>query len=215
MKKLITTLLILSSLMMFTSCATKPTDASVSPAATQSTTDQKEAKEKMEEIFQKKCSADEALELAKRSDVVVFEDVGCTFGQEVWDAFYKSVSDGLPAAVLCANYYTLDGQNMSEELYEQEKDNYPVLYFTLLEYDGKEFSIQVRDSSSDKLDRRETFKYLNHYTGDAPATAIYKHYEYYVLVDDADTTWEQIEQGNFSSQYGDMIRHSTVYTNYT
>ena len=214
MKKFITTLLIACSLMTWTSCATKK-NADSSPTATQSYTQQKEAKEKMEEIFGKICPADEALELAKKSDVAVFENLQCISGQEVWDAFYQTVSDGIPSAVLCANYYTLDGQNMSAELYEQEKDNYPVLYFTLLEYDGKEFSIKVRDSSTEKLDQEETFKYLKHFTGDAPRTGNYRNYDSYILVDEDDVTWEKIERGLYSSQYGDWVRHHTVYSNYT
>ena len=109
----------------------------------------------------------------------------------------------------------MDEQNISEELYEQEKDEYPVLYFYLIEFDGHQYSIKTRDSKLADIETDETFKYLLHFTGKGPSTAIYEDYEYYILADDADLTLEQLEKSLFSSQLTDHIRHYFVYSNYS
>lgn len=171
---------------------------------------------KIEDTFSTVCSADEALALAKSSGAVVFEFQGCTSGQDVWDAFYKDVSAGKAASVLCARYYTLDKEGVSEELYEQEKDQYPQLYFNLLKFDGKTYSVETRLSTEQKAESEETYAYLQHYTGDAPTKdALYEKYEYYVLTDDKDVTWDEISRSMFSSSSPDFIRHCMVYDNYT
>ena len=200
MRKIIAVLLLICMLTTLAACAGKRTGTS------------SEEKAKMEELFTKVCTADEALKLSKESDVVVIEDLCCTSGKAVWDDFYKSVSAGKPASVLCAHYYTLDKDHMSEELYEQEKDDYPCLYFTLLEYDGNVFSTKVRLSSSQKNEREDTYKYIQHFTGNAPSTALYSTYDYYVLLDEKAETWEEIEAGLFSSQYGANRKHDTIYS---
>lgn len=203
MRKIIALLLLSCTLILLCSCAKKQANADNS----------RKDGITMEELFQKKCSAKEALEYSKNSNTVVLEDLTCTSGSEVWDEFYKSVSSGKSASVLCAFYYTLDKENISPELYAQEKDLYPQLFFYLVEYDGKEFTVKTRMSSEEKLEREETYQYLKHYTGDAPSTAIYSKYDYYVLVDEEDLTWEDIEKGLFSSQYGAMKKHCTVFEN--
>lgn len=166
-----------------------------------------------ESLFQTICSADEALELARKTDAVVFEGMRCTSGQEVWDAFYQTVSDGSPDSVLCAYYYVLDKEHMSEKLYEEEKDKYPQLFFYLVEYDGKQYSVKTRESTVKALDYQETFRYLLHFTGEAPASAAFSTYDNYVLVDDPSATWEGIMEGMFSSQSGAGYKHCTVYQN--
>ena len=202
MRKIIAVLLFICMLTALAACTGKKTDTSAKDKA------------KMEELFQKVCSADEALKLSKESDVVVMEDLKCTSGKAVWDDFYESVSAGKSASVLCAKYYTIDKEHMSEELYEQEKDDYPCLYFTLLEYDGNTFSTKVRLSSSEKNEREDSYKYLQHFTGNAPATALYSTYDYYVLVDEKAENWEEIEAGLFSSQYGAYKKHDIIYADY-
>ena len=72
-------------------------------------------------------TADEALAFAKENDYVVFEGLHLTAGGDVWDAFYERDMSGERAAVKLVNYYTLDPDRVSEELYEKEKDNYPVI----------------------------------------------------------------------------------------
>ena len=165
-------------------------------------------------VFDTVCSADEALALAKETDTVVLESRGCTSGNDIWDTFYQTATGGKPAAVLCAHYYTLDPKQMSTELYEEEKDRYPVLYFYLVEYDGKEYTVTTRESAAEAPESQETYQHLLHLTGDAPSTARYASYDNYVLVDDPDVTWEDLMAGMFSSQSDAWIRHCTVYRNY-
>ena len=172
--------------------------------------------DEIRQIYETVCTADEALALAKSSPVVVFEFSGCTSGKEVWNEFYAQVRAGRPASVLCANYYTLEHENISEALYEQERDQYPQLYFCLLTYDGKAFSTDIRLSSSAADASHEEYSCLCHYTGDAPTPdALYEHYEYYVLTDDPDVTWDEIERSMLDSSDPSMIRHCMVYDDYT
>ena len=166
------------------------------------------------DLFDTVCTADEALSAAKEARVVVIEGLQCTSGKDVWDAFYKTVSAGKQAKVLCARYYTLNPDGMSAELYEQEKDQYPRLFFCLLQYDGKTYTVTVRKSDEAEPEHQDTFPYLLHLTGDAPPTGIYATYDNYVLLDDPTATWEGIEAGIFSSQFGAGYRHYTVYSDY-
>ena len=192
MKKLIAMILIAMSIMTVTSCNKKST-----------------------KLFESVMSADEALAEAKKTDTVVFEFEGVTSGKDVWDSFCEKTSKGDKASVLCAHYYTLDDQNISEELYEEEEDDYPVLYFYLIEFDGQEYRLRTRDSKSEATDTDETFKYLLHFTGDGPATALYEKYDHYILADDDTLTMEQIDRSMFSSQLDDHIRHRFVYSDFS
>lgn len=199
MRKILVVLLTLSMLMVMTSCMGG-----------------EGMNKDIEKVFATVCSADEALALAKSSDVVVIEEKGCTSGQKVWDSFYKDVSGGMAATVLVADYYTIDKEHVSEELYEQEKDQYPQLYFCLVKFDGKKYSIDTRLSTSSESDKQETYNCLQHYTGDAPTEdALYDKYEYYVLTDDANVTWDEIMASMLDSSSPDFIKHYTVYSNFT
>ena len=162
-------------------------------------------------LFDAVLTADEALGKAKTSDTVVIEFEGCTSGAKVWNDFYGRVEKGKPASVLCAHYYTLDKEHVSEELYEADKDKYPQLYFFLLEYDGSTFSLKIRKSDEASIERQETYKCLLRMTGNAPETAIYESYERYVLCDDPKLTWDDIEKSMISSVSPEFIKHCSVY----
>ena len=162
-------------------------------------------------LFEEKLSAQEALQQASNAGIPVIGIKGCESGKDVWEKFWDKVQDKKPASVLVADYYTLEGQNMSEELYEEEKDLYPQLFFTLIEYDGNEFSLKVRKSDEEKLDRDEKFKYLLHLTGNAPETALYESFDRYVLTDESDITWDELERSWYSSQSPDYIRFSIAF----
>ena len=168
-----------------------------------------------EKLFNTVDTAADALAKAHMGSAAVFENMMCTSGQELWDEFVESTDKGEPASILCAYYYTLDEENISPELYEEEKDNYPQLFYYLVEYDGESYTVTVRMSSEKEPESKREYKYMNHYTGDAPATASFKTYDYYVLVDDPEVTWEDIEKGMYSSQSGDWIDHCTIYENIT
>lgn len=201
MRKIKALLLVLSALLILTSCAGIK-DGSGKQAD-------------MDKIFNTVCSADEALALAKSSGVVVIEERGCTSGKEIWNDFYKKASEGKPASVLCAHYYILDKDYVSEELYEQEKDLYPRLFFYMLKFDGKKYSIDIRMSTSEKSDGQDIYDCLNHYTGDAPTSdALYERYDYYVLTDDPNVTWDEITRSMLDSSTPEYIRHCTVYDDF-
>jgi hypothetical protein len=208
MRKAITILLMTFSIILLASCSENNGGNGMSNNSIN-------ANQSIESLFQMVCSADDALELSKKTSTVVFERRGCTSGNEVWDAFYQAVSSESPASVLCAHYYVLDKEHMSEELYEEEKDQYPKLFFYLIEYDGKEYSVKTRESTVEAIDDQETFKDLLHFTGEAPATALYSTYDNYVLVDDSSATWEGIVAGMVSSQFGAGYKHCTEYRNYS
>lgn len=162
-------------------------------------------------LFDAICSADEALDKAKNSAVVVMEGLKCTSGKEVWDGFYQAVSRGESAQVLCARYYTLDPAHVSPELYNEEKDNYPMLFFSLVAYDGKTYTVKVRQSDRKELDHEDQFPYLLHLTGSAPRDASFATYDNYVLVDDPTATMEGIWAGIVSSYAPAGYHHFVVY----
>ena len=164
-----------------------------------------------EKLFNTVDPADDAMAKAIMGGAVAFKDMRLYSGQETWNEFAESVESGEPAEVLCAKYYTLDKDRMSEELYEEEKDEYPRLYYYLVEFDGEKFKVTVRKSDEQEAESTETFACMNHYEGEAPQTAAFSRYEYYVLVDDPDITWEDIEEGMVSSQAGAWIEHCAVY----
>ena len=165
-------------------------------------------------LFDTVCTADEALEKAKASDTVVLEFKGCTSGSEIWDGFYERADKGLPASVLCARYYTLDKEHVSEELYEEDKDKFPKLYFCLIEYDGDEFNVKIRKSDESTVESQETYKCLLRMTGGAPETALFDSYVRYVLCDDPALTWNDIEKSMISSVSPGFIKHCPVYEEY-
>ena len=196
MRKIITIVLIVSAILMLSSCAGKE-------------------KSMTNELFDKSMSASEALELSRESDVVVIENRGCTSGQDVWDRFYARTQKGRADSVLCAHYYTLDKDHVSVELYEEEKDHYPVMYLFMLDFDGKEYSVTIRESSNPDIESEETYKYLRYFTGKAPETALFDSYEYYVLTDDDNVTWDEIMKGLYSSDSSTpRYRHLTVCENF-
>ena len=164
-------------------------------------------------LFDRVMQADEALKAAKAGGAVVFDDLRCTAGQEIWDKFYADTRAGQAAQVVCAYYYTLDEKGVSEEYYEAEKNNYPKLFFYLLEFDGKAYTIRTRDCTEKEATEPKSFPYLVHYSGDAPEGALFNHYDYYVLVEDESISLEEIQRGYSSSQMGDWVPHHFVYHN--
>ncbi|MFA7674376.1 MAG: hypothetical protein WCY62_11050 [Clostridia bacterium] len=153
---------------------------------------------------------DYSLLQAKDDDCVVFEDSDITSGQSVWDDFLYKTASKKSCEVRLAFYYTLgDASHYAAELYEEIKDDYPVLYIMDLSYDGEKYTIY---HTEDDNEYSNEYGYLVRYNGTPGSpTATYSGYTYYVLVNDDTVTWEQIEHGMYSSLYGDAIDHMTVY----
>ena len=158
------------------------------------------------------CSAEEALKWAEENPVAVSGEFST--GHEIIEAFFNTANAGNPASVLCAKYYEIHPESMSAELYEAEKDQYPVLYFFLVEYDGKEYHVKARDSRGTELDRGEIYPYLVHLTGENPAGALTKYTDEYALVDDPDVTYDQLWKSMASSDSSQIIRFTSVFTDY-
>ena len=145
-------------------------------------------------------------------------------GQDIWKDFYDKTSKGRPAMVMIGQYYTLENRNLSEDLYEATKDDYPFLALSQLEYDGKKYIISPLHYQDGDYIVKEVkgvdnpvteWKYLLHFTGDATSPdALYSEYDRYVLCNE-NVTWGKIMQGTFSSQMGDYIPYQEVYNEYT
>ena len=156
----------------------------------------------------KRCEPD-ALEKAVEAGYVVHMDGDVTNGQENWEAFLDKVKDGKAASVRLAKYYTLDQESCSEEYYEANQEDYPVLYLFNLYFDGESYTLEWKEGTKEY---ERNYRYLMHYTGESStANTAYDAYSEYVLVNDRNVTWEDIQKGMFSSQFGDYIAHDTVY----
>lgn len=157
-------------------------------------------------------SADEMKEKAISKDFVVFEGFRLLSGKETWQEFYEKTQTGEPAVVYLAKYYTISKENMSEELYEQEKDEYPKLFLFCLMYDGEEYTVIDRPGYEEEPETARTYPYLKRLTGEPSSVhALFDSYDYYVLVHDPEVTWKELEWGMFSSQLGDYIDYYMVY----
>ena len=144
--------------------------------------------------------------------LIVFENSNITSGQSMWDDFVALSEEGIPCEVGLAFYYTLDNRNISPELYEETKDDYPALYIQTLSYDGKLFTLSWTEGEEDYTFR---YKYLKRFDDKSPPfSARFSERIWYALVNDKEVTGKQIEKGMFSSQYGDHIDFMTVYSKY-
>ena len=157
---------------------------------------------------------DYSLEDAKKDGCVVFEDLHLTAGEEQWLRFVDMTKKGEPASIRLANYYApkaQKGQN-SDEMNEEIKDEYPKLYFTDLIFDGKKFSTYfVEEDGKEYIGK---YAYLNHYTGDARKGATFSRYDCYILVNDQDVTYNELEKAIYSSNSNDWIDHNRIYTDF-
>lgn len=166
-------------------------------------------------------SADEMLAMTKDgsllADFVVMEDSDITHGEEIWDTFFEKTREGENVQIQIAHYYTLDREGVSEEYYEQEKDNYPVIYLSsLLHYEGRYYYL-VRGYNTTEIEDRDYCEWnylLDLYDEPSSATARFSSCVHYVLVNDNTLTWKEIVWGMLSSQMGDYISHRSVISKY-
>jgi len=154
------------------------------------------------------------LENAKTDNLVVYEDGCITSGQSVWDSFLEKTGKNESCIVRLAYYYTLgDPSRYSPEYYNEIKDDYPVLYIMDLSFDGTSYTLY---SVEDGVEYTPQYRFLKRFTEESPPiSATYSKREMYILLNDDEVTWEQIQQGMFSSKSGDYIDHRVVYSKYT
>ena len=168
-------------------------------------------------------SADE-IEQVKASGFVIVQDGSVTDGKETWDEFYDKASSGNACEVRIAQIFTLDKSNVSEELYEAQKDDYPQMFLRKLEFDGTKYvSSPLHYDGSDYTVYCEEgydspvteWKYLMHYTGKpAISTSAVSEYDKYVFTNDNTVTWDELEAGMLSSQFGAYIPYEEVVSEY-
>ena len=165
------------------------------------------------------------LDKAIESGFVIMENGSVTHGKEKWISFYEKVTAGETAEIRLGYYYPLEGQGqMSSDLYEATKEDYPTFYMRELCYDGTEFVIRPLHRGENGyfvyeqkgIDTPETtWKYLRHFTGEPDSTdARYWTYDMYVLVNADDVTWKKLFHGSISSTAGDYNPYDTVFCEY-
>ena len=147
---------------------------------------------------------DYTLEQAKTERVAVYEDHNITSGQNIWDKFeWEATVMKQPTTVRLVFYYTLEGQGkMSEELYNEVKDDYPKLYVMDLTFDGEKYT---RRHFEDGKEITYTYKHLVKCEDE---TRIY-----YAICDNPDVkTIDELYKGMLSSQLNaDSNPHALVY----
>jgi len=154
---------------------------------------------------------DYSLEQVKDEGFVVFENSSITSGQFVWNEFVENTVKGIACNVGLAFYYTLDGQNISPEYYEEIKDDYPCLFLQDLNFDGEIYTLFSREEGEEYIYK---YKYLKRFEEKGSQTAAFSWCVRYVLVNDDNVTLGQITRGELSSQSGAWIDHKVVYSKY-
>lgn len=156
---------------------------------------------------------DYSLEDAKEDGCVVFENGDLTSGEAVWNSFLKMTGSGKPVRIRLAYYYAIEDPSRYEpEHYEEIKDEYPALYIKDLIYDGEGYTVEGYEDGKRILRR---YSHLMKYEGKPRSKwASFSEYVRYVLTNDKTVTWEDIEDGMFSSMMGDWIDHYLIYSIY-
>ena len=151
---------------------------------------------------------------AKADHCVVFEDSDITSGQAAWDDFLAKTQAGEPCMVRLAFHYTLgDPSQYSPELYEEMKDEYPKIFIRDLSFDGNQYILYYVERYTEYSFE---YEHLKRFEGTPSSeTATFSSYVKYALVHDPNVTWEQIEKGLVSSQFGAWIDYQEVYSDYT
>lgn len=137
-------------------------------------------------------SKNQELQQAKKDGCVVFEDLHLTSGREAWLSFVEKTEKGEKAEIRIANFYS-EG---------------PQIDYIDLTFDGGVFTVLTVEKN---IEKTETYRYLNHYTGKARDGADFSEYESFVLTDDKNVTYEALQKSLFSSHLKDYIRHCRVY----
>ena len=160
-------------------------------------------------------SADVLWKQVKKADFVVREDGDVSVGQELWRDFYEKTRAGESASVKLADYFTLEDDNVSDEYYEEHKDEYPVIYLAELSFDGKVYTYRSINGQDGTTGYTRVYPYLVRYEEDPKnVSATFVTCERYVLVHDDTVTYDRLQYGLYSSQFGDYIDHYVVYSDY-
>ena len=156
---------------------------------------------------------------------VVMKNGSAISGEDKWFEFEKKTEVKETAEIRIAFYFTLHGRWL-KNLYELTKMDYPNAYFYRLKYDGENYIFTPLQRSNglydkyivkpdDENDWEETYKYMKHYTGNAPSdTSLFNAFDKYVLVNDDTITWDDIWNGMTSGDFGVGVKHTEVFNKY-
>lgn len=158
-----------------------------------------------------------SLEQAKVDGCLVMEDGDVTSGKRVFDDFLEKTSQDKDAKIRVVEYYTLDKSSISEEIYEKEKDNYPVMFITDVVYENGEFKTYSYANNDEELFEK-TYKYMIKDEFSANPEAIFTTSTYYLLVNDKSITYDEIMKSLLSSSFqedGKDLTHFIIYQTHT
>lgn len=158
-------------------------------------------------------TAAEALrEALSRGDIIVTKNSEFLAGLDRLRAFTDATHRGECGQILILNYYDLTGTRCGVEYFDEEDPNYPAAFLTRLVFDGGQYHYTVRGSGTTEIEQGDegSFRCLMHYEGKTVPPARPFRYEHFVLTDDDTLTWERIEWGMLSSQFGDQVPHHTI-----
>lgn len=152
-----------------------------------------------------------SVEQAKKDGCVTHENGDITQGKEIFEAFLNTTESGKTDEVRLAFYYTIDDSSRYDpEYYESVKDDYPCLYIQDLSYDGEHYTICWYENDEEII---KNYSYIMKYEGQAESPdALYHSYIRYVLTNDDRVTWQELMYGMISSQLGDCMDYTSVYT---
>lgn len=153
--------------------------------------------------------SDFSLQDAKDAGMLVLEEMAITSGRNRWKVFLDNVRLGVADTIYIANYYEIgDKSQYAPELYEEIKDDYPVLYISKLAFDGEKYTKQHYEES--KLYTYE-YTYLLERIGWLGGTArIAQHF--FALADKDDLSYHEIEWSMFSSSSTAWRDYKWVFT---
>lgn len=127
---------------------------------------------------------------AEEDGCIVFEDSKLTAGEDIWNNFMTKVEKKQSCCVRIAHYYSTE-------------DSFCLVD---LSYNISSFKVMTNEGLS------KEYRYLNHYKIDSKNSDD-SLIDYYVLVNQKDIKYDEIELSMISSFLGDAIDHYVVYYN--
>ena len=136
-----------------------------------------------------KLDANYKLEDAITDNCVVFNDSALVFGQDIWNVFLATIEESKSCSVRIARYYSVED----------------ALYLIDVSYDG------VYKINTNVGDSRQ-YSYMKHYeferdSGNEESSII----DCYLLINQENVSYEEIERSMASSIAGDAIDHYILY----
>lgn len=131
------------------------------------------------------------LEDAKLDGCVVFEDLTLISGEANWKEFLDLSQSDKEATIRIVTYYSDES----------------TLYIRDLSFDGSYYYV------TEKYEESKQYRFLNHYTIKADNNASYKTFDYYILVNEKDVSFDSLERSMTSSKSDAYIDQYRIYIN--